>query len=159
MPGMDGFDLVKEIHRQSCPAIPVILMLSSDRLLSDKTQCREHGVKVFLTKPIGQSELLDAIVVALGIRAVEALSTELPTLAKEKPMERNLTILLAEDNPVNQKLAIRLLEKTGCRVVTASNGREALKLLQQSPPPPFYLLLIDIQKPDMAVMEGTTATP
>jgi CheY-like chemotaxis protein len=132
-------------------------MLSSDRLLSDKTQCREHGVKVFLTKPIGQSELLDAIVVALGIRAVEALSTELPTLAKEKPMERNLTILLAEDNPVNQKLAIRLLEKTGCRVVTASNGREALNLLQQSRHAPFDLVLMDIQMPEMDGMEATAA--
>src|SRR5258708_27935885 len=61
MPGMDGFDLVKEIHRKSGPAIPVILMRSSDRLLSDKTQCRGHGPKVFLTKPVGQSALLDAI--------------------------------------------------------------------------------------------------
>jgi len=157
MPGMDGFDLVKEIHLKSGPAIPVILMLSSDRLLSDKTQCREHGVKVFLTKPVGQSELLDAIVVALGIRAVEALSTELPTFAKEKPMERNLTILLAEDNPVNQKLAIRLLEKTGCRVMIASNGREALNLLQQSRPAPFDLVLMDIQMPEMDGMEATAA--
>jgi len=157
MPGMDGFGLVKEIHRQPGPGVPVILMLSSDRLLSDRAQCEELGVKVFLTKPVGQSELLNAVVVALGMRAVEALSIQLSPLTKEKSMERNLTILLAEDNPVNQKLAIRLLEKTGCRVITASNGREVINQLQQSRPVPFDLVLMDIQMPEMDGMEATAA--
>jgi two-component system sensor histidine kinase/response regulator len=157
MPGMDGFELVKEIHRQPGPAVPVILMLSSDRLLGDRAQCQDLGVKVFLTKPVGESELLDAVVVALGMRAVEALSTHLPSLTKEKSMRRNLTILLAEDNPVNQKLAIRLLEKTGCQVITASNGREALNQLQQSRPVPFDLVLMDIQMPEMDGLEATAA--
>jgi two-component system sensor histidine kinase/response regulator len=157
MPGMDGFELVKEIHRQPGPAVPVILMLSSDRLLGDRAQCQDLGVKVFLTKPVGQSELLDAVIVALGIPTVETLSTHLPSLIKEKSMRRNLTILLAEDNPVNQKLAIRLLEKTGCQVITASNGREALNQLQQSRPVPFDLVLMDIQMPEMDGLEATAA--
>src|SRR5258708_35365751 len=72
-------------------------------------------------------------------------------------MERNLTILLAEDNPVNQKLAIRLLEKTGCRVITASNGRETLNLLQQAPPAPFDLVLMGSQMAEGDGMEATAA--
>ena len=157
MPGMDGFALVKEIHRQPGPPLPVILMLSPNRLLSEKAHCQKLGVKLFLTKPVGQSELLDAMVVALGMRAAEALSPEVSDLAKEKFKERSLTILLAEDNPVNQKLAIRLLEKSGCRVITANNGREAFDLSQKSPSIPFDLLLMDIQMPEMDGMEATAA--
>ena len=157
MPGMDGFDLVKEIHHKYGPAVPVILMLSSDRLLIGKKQCRELGVNVSLTKPVGQSELLDAILLSLGMPAIQALSIQIPTLTKEMSMRRNLTILLAEDNPVNQKLAIKLLEKTGCHVMTANNGREALTLLEESRVVPFDLVLMDIQMPDMDGMEATAA--
>ena len=157
MPGMDGSALVKEIQRQPGPPIPVILMLSSHLLLSDKTQCQELGVKLFLTKPVGQSELLDAIIVALSVREAEALLPGTPAFAKGELTERNLTILLAEDNPVNQKLAIRLLEKTGCQVITASNGREAFNLSQQFRPVPFDLVLMDIQMPEMDGLEATAA--
>ena len=92
-----------------------------------RARCHELGVKQCLTKPIGQSELLDAILLALGQGAVEERLIESPgSAAEKKPKGGALNILLSEDNPVNQKLAIRLLEKAGHRVTLASTGREAV---------------------------------
>src|SRR6266853_2774644 len=155
MPGMDGFDLAEKIQDNSALAGSVILMLSSERNLADKARARELGVSAFLTKPIGQSELLDAILLALGLRAVEGHALEAPLLIKETPKGRNLNILLAEDNPVNQKLAIRLLQKAGHNVVLAANGRELLEALGRVRPPGFDLALMDIQMPEMDGMEAT----
>jgi len=157
MPGMDGFDLAEKIQDNSALAGSVILMLSSERNLADKARARELGVSAFLTKPIGQSELLDAILLALGLRAVEGHAIEVPLLIKETPKGRNLNILLAEDNPVNQKLAIRLLERAGHNVVLAANGRELLEALGRVRPPGFDLALVDIQMPEMDGMEATAA--
>jgi len=155
MPGMDGFDLAEKIQGNPALAGSVILMLSSERNLADKPRARELGVSAFLTKPIGQSELLDAILLALGLRAVEGHALEAPLLIKETPKGRNLNILLAEDNPVNQKLAIRLLQKAGHNVVLAANGRELLEALGKVRPPGFDLALMDIQMPEMDGMEAT----
>ena len=113
MPGMDGFALAKKIRENPALAGAVILMLSSYQHLADAARCHDLGVDVLLTKPIGQSELLDAILLALaaccGGRSDEASSAQ----SEEEPKARRLNILLAEDNPVNQKLAVRLLEKAG----------------------------------------------
>ena len=102
------------------------MLLSGNRHLADTARCRELGVKQYLTKPVGQSELLDAILTALGLGAAEERLIESTVRVPEKPRGRPLNILLSEDNPVNQKLAIRLLEKAGHRVTLASTGREAL---------------------------------
>jgi PAS domain S-box-containing protein len=75
----------------------------------------------------------------------------------EAPQERRLNILLAEDNSVNQKLAIRLLEKAGHSVVLAATGKEALKLLEQALPPGFDVALMDIQMPEMGGLEAAAA--
>ena len=112
---------------------------------------------MFLTKPIGQSELLDAILLALGVHAVEDGLIEAPASIKNKPKARRLNILLAEDNPVNQKLAVRLLEKEGHKVVLATTGREALNAWEQGSPPGFDIALMDIQMPEMDGMEATAA--
>jgi len=134
---MDGFDVAKRVHKKSGLAGP--------------------GVKVFLTKPISQSELLDAISLALGLRAVDDPSMEPPSLAKEKPAARSLNILLAEDNLINQKLAIRLLEKAGHNVVLAANGRKVLEALEKVRPLGFDIVLMDIQMPEMDGLEATAA--
>src|ERR1019366_1428561 len=112
--------------------------------LADIARCHDLGVDVFLTKPIGQSELLDAILLALGVHAVEDGLIEAPASIKDKPKVRRLNILLAEDNPVNQKLAVRLLEKEGHKVVLAATGREALNAWEQDSPPDFDVALMDI---------------
>ncbi len=87
------------------------MLLSGNRHLSDTARCRELGVKQCLTKPVGQSELLDAILTALGLGAAEERLIDSSVLVPEKTKGRPLNILLSEDNPVNQMLAIRLLEK------------------------------------------------
>jgi CheY-like chemotaxis protein len=157
MPGMDGFALARRIRENSALAGAVILMLSSYRGLADVARSHDLGIDVFLTKPIGQSELLDAILLALGVHAVEDGLIEAPASIKNKPKARRLNILLAEDNPVNQKLAVRLLEKEGHKVVLATTGREALNAWEQGSPPGFDIVLMDIQMPEMDGMEATAA--
>jgi two-component system sensor histidine kinase/response regulator len=157
MPGMDGFDLAERVRKNSALAGSVVLMLSADSRLADTARCREIGVRVFLTKPIGQSELLDAILLALGARTAENRLHEAISPAEEKSKGRHLNILLAEDNSVNQKLAIRLLEKAGHTAVLATNGKEVLQALKQVSPPGFDVVLMDIQMPEMDGMEATAA--
>ena len=118
---------------------------------------RTAASKQFLTKPIGQSELLDAILSALGVSAAEERSDRSTGSGPGKTKGRPLNILLAEDNPVNQKLAIRLLEKAGHRVTLAGTGREALAAWENAGIPGFDVVLMDIQMPEMDGMEATAA--
>jgi CheY-like chemotaxis protein len=144
---------------QSNPGLAgaVIMLLSGNRHLVDMARCRELGVKLYLTKPVGQSELLDAILLALGQKAAEERLIEAPVPVSKKPKGRPLNILLAEDNPVNQKLAIRLLEKAGHRLTLAGTGREAFAAWENAGVPGFDLVLMDIQMPEMDGMEATAA--
>jgi two-component system sensor histidine kinase/response regulator len=135
----------------------VIMLLSVNRQVVDATRCRELGVKQCLTKPVGQSELLDAILLALGLTAAEERLIEASERTQKKTRGRPLNILLSEDNAVNQKLAIRLLEKAGHRVTLARTGREALTAWENAGTPGFDVVLMDIQMPDMDGMEATAA--
>jgi two-component system sensor histidine kinase/response regulator len=157
MPGTDGFSLAEKVHRKSGLAGPIVLMLSADHLQADAARCLEIGVNAYLTKPIGQSELLDAILLALGMRAIQDQPIQAPSPIREAPKGRGLNVLLAEDNHVNQKLAIRILEKAGYKVTLAANGREVLKALEQAHPPGFDVVLMDIQMPELDGLEATAA--
>ncbi|HEY2646913.1 MAG TPA: response regulator, partial [Candidatus Acidoferrales bacterium] len=157
MPDVDGFQVLQQI--QSFPGVTgeVIMLLSASRHVADRERCRQLGVKHCLTKPIGQSELLDTILLGLGLNKAEEHLIEARTQQQEKPAQRKLAILLAEDNPVNQKLAIRLLEKAGHLVTLARTGREALDAWEAATAPAFDVVLMDIQMPDMDGMEATAA--
>jgi PAS domain S-box-containing protein len=157
MAGMDGFDVARIIQKNKALAGSVILMLSADRHMADAARCRELGVDAFLTKPLGQSELLDAILSARGVRSAEHQRVEPPSAGGEKPKGRSLNVLLAEDNPVNQKLAITVLKKAGHTVTLANNGREALDALDHAGPRGFDIVLMDIQMPEMNGLEATAA--
>ena len=157
MPKVDGFQVLQRIQDNPGLAGSVIMLLSGNRHLVDTARCRELGVKQCLTKPVGQSELLDAILTALGLRAVEERLIESSVRVPEKPRGRPLNILLSEDNPVNQMLAIRLLEKAGHRVILANTGREALAAWENAGIPGFDVVLMDIQMPEMDGMEATAA--
>jgi two-component system sensor histidine kinase/response regulator len=100
-------------------------MLSSTDQLEDIVRCRKLGIAAFLTKPIQQGELREAILTALGKKSAD-IST---CLASSSPTAKSLHILLAEDQPVNQLLATRMLQKRGHTVVVAGNGRAALDQL------------------------------
>ncbi len=153
MPEMDGFELAERIKHTPALAGATIMMLSSADLTGEAARCRELGVAAFLTKPIRQSELLDAMLLALGsvTPAVPRVAGRPQALA---PPSRRLHVLLAEDNTVNQRLAARLLEKRGHTVVVANNGREALAAFELEP---FDVVLMDVQMPEMDGFEATAA--
>ncbi len=157
MPGIDGFGVTEKIRQNPSLAGSVILMISAVNYAADAARCRDLGIEVFLTKPIGQSELLDAIFSVLGILMVEKSLSEVPVQIEKVPRGRRLNILLAEDNPVNQKLAVRLLEKAGHAVTLAGSGTEVLREWEKMGNHDFDLVLMDIQMPEMDGTEATAA--
>jgi len=129
-------------------------MLTSAGRRGDAERCKNLGVSAYLMKPIRPSELHQAIARVVGAREHEGvipLVTRFSLHNEQAPTEA-LQILLAEDNLVNQRLATRLLEKRGHRVVVANNGREALAALEKES---YDLVLMDIQMPEMNGMEAT----
>jgi PAS domain S-box-containing protein len=156
MPEQDGFALARHIRRHPELTRTVVLMLSSGSQPGDAVRCREEGVCCHLTKPVKQGELRKAIARALG--SLETTDRVAPGTTPDgrgrRPAGRQaLRILLAEDNPVNQTLAIALLQKQGHTVVLAANGKEALDRLQTAAP--FDLVLMDLQMPEMDGLEAT----
>ena len=129
-------------------------MLTSAGQRGDVTRCRELGIAVYLNKPIRQSELLEAILAALGKSSANGLPPTVITRHTLRENRRKLQILLVEDNLVNQQLAMRVLQKRGHIVTVASDGREALAVLKQSK---FDLVLMDVQMPIMDGFEATAA--
>ncbi len=149
MPDMDGFELIEQIRSHPEYAVKTMMMLTSEGQRGHAARCRELGVAAYLMKPISQSELLDAIMTALG---ASEQTQPLATRHSLKEMRRRLNLLLAEDNEVNQTLAIRLLEKLGHTVTVANNGAEALALWKNGS---YDAILMDV---DMPVMNGYEAT-
>jgi PAS domain S-box-containing protein len=151
MPEIDGFTLVQQIKTHPDFAEAIVLMLSSAARTEDAARCRQLGVATYLTKPIKQSELLDAILTARRLAARDAK----PAADTERPPPgRRLCILLAEDNLVSQRLTTRILEKQGHQVVVANNGSEALAALECAP---FDLVLMDVQMPEIGGLEAAKA--
>jgi signal transduction histidine kinase/CheY-like chemotaxis protein len=153
MPEMDGFQLIEEIRKSPQRSGTAMMMLTSGGARGDAERCRELGVTGYLTKPVGQAELLDAVLRVAGCGG----STEKAALATRRPLPEEglpLRILLAEDNLVNQKLASRLMEKHGHNVTIAGNGSLALKQLENLS---FDLVLMDVQMPEIDGLEATRA--
>jgi len=132
------------------------MMLTSAGHRGDAARCQELGVAAYLLKPIRQSELREAIARALGAKEQEGVIPLITrfSLQDERDPSESLSVLLVEDNPVNQRLAARLLEKRGHRVVVAANGREALGALGKNA---FDLVFMDVQMPEMDGLEATAA--
>jgi PAS domain S-box-containing protein len=153
MPEMDGFAVAEQMRNSyKRRKIKVILLTSASRP-TDVTRCRELGISNYLSKPIKQSELFDAIVTAMvePSRKRDRYETISATI---QPSDRSLQVLLAEDNPVNQTLAMRILEKLGHKVQVANNGKEAIgRALAEK----LDLILMDVQMPEMDGLEATTA--
>jgi two-component system sensor histidine kinase/response regulator len=156
MPKMDGFSLVEQIKENSGPSTATIMMLTSGGQRGDAARCGELGIAAYLLKPVRQAELRDAIVKVLATKEQVGASSMITrdTLQEAADPKKGLHILLAEDNVVNQKLAIRLLEKRGHHVVLACNGKEALAALEKDS---FDLVLMDVQMPEMDGLEATEA--
>src|SRR6195256_69696 len=154
MPGMDGFSVVERIKQDTRLAKSAVIMLTSGGFRGDAARCRELGIKGYLTKPIKRSDLLEAINVVLGSQTGAEASASLVTVHSLRESRGRLRILLAEDNRVNQVLAVRLLEKRGHKVEVAGNGEEALEALDRQE---FDLVLMDVQMPEMDGLQATVA--
>jgi CheY-like chemotaxis protein len=156
MPEMDGFELAARIGRGTLNVGPTLMMLSSANRREDAARCRDLQVAAYLTKPVRQSTFLDAIMTSLGsaaaLEGVADSAVDQPHIPR--PATRALKLLLAEDNVVNQRLAVSLLEKRGHRVTVVGNGREALHALDRER---FDAVLMDVQMPEMDGFEATAA--
>jgi signal transduction histidine kinase/DNA-binding response OmpR family regulator len=142
MPAMDGITLVERIRLQPDLPMPVIMMLTSTTRGMDLERCRSLGVAVWLYKPIRRDELLAGIRRALHGEATVTAAHEPLTSARRG---RELRILVAEDNRINQMVVTRALSKLGHTVIVAENGRRAIELFEREP---FDLILMDVQMPE-----------
>jgi signal transduction histidine kinase/CheY-like chemotaxis protein len=150
MPDMDGIHLAEAIRGDASLGEPALLLLSSAGRRLDFELFRQVRIAAFLTKPVGQSELLDAV--ARALRPHDGNGE--PATVAAGPSARVLSILLAEDNVVNQRLVVRLLEKRGHAVQIASNGREAVEKAWRQD---FDVVLMDVQMPELDGFDATRA--
>ena len=153
LPDMDGFEVAEQIKRSPDLAGIAIMMMSSADQKECSVRCREIGIAACLSKPIKAVELLCAIRSALGIGRDETETLE-GARRSQNGEAAPRRVLVAEDNIVNQKLALRLLEKHGFVATIADNGRQALAALENHA---FDLVLMDVQMPDMNGFEATAA--
>jgi signal transduction histidine kinase/CheY-like chemotaxis protein len=156
MPDIDGFGVAERISARPELAGATIMMLTSSGQYGDAARCRGLGISAYLTKPVKQSDLLDQICLVLerGARKYVVPGQEpapVPAPAASHPVKK-ARILLAEDNPVNQRVAVGLLTRRGHDVTVAANGREAVELHQREA---FDLVLMDVQMPEMGGFEAT----
>ena len=147
LPGMDGYEVAGRIRELAKKNQPVIVLLSSTPTLVDPARLKKLGIERSLIKPLRRVTLYEAIRHGLKLPP----SPQETSLAKTEKT-RGLRVLLVEDNRVNQKLALRLLEKMGHQVTLAINGREAIKRFS---PNSFDFILMDIQMPVMGGVEAT----
>lgn len=156
MPNMDGKQLVSIVN--SSPELSSIqtIILTSCGIRGDSTKMKELGVTGYFHKPIKRSDLYDAVLSVIGGKKSQAKSQKTSKLITRHTLKENrkkkVRILLAEDNIINQKVAIHMLDKLGFKADTVSNGKEALESHQLRP---YHLILMDIQMPEMDGFEAT----
>jgi CheY-like chemotaxis protein len=152
MPEADGFSLVEWINANSRLQRPAVVMLTSGAHPGDLARCRHLKVASYLMKPVTPTELLLAAANALHLSLRRSGGSRPESNLRRIEGIAGMTILLAEDNEVNREVAVRLLEKRGCRVTVCTNGQEAV---EKSSNEAFDLILMDVQMP---VMDGLEAT-
>ncbi|MBA2269066.1 MAG: PAS domain S-box protein [Chthoniobacterales bacterium] len=158
MPGMDGLQLAQTIKADPSISPVRLVMLTSVGERGDGEKARRAGIEAYLTKPVRQSELYDCLVTMVS-KPADGVPTQERSVSlvtrhslKEKKAGFRAHILVAEDNPVNQKVAVRTLEKLGYRVDVVPNGAEALEALARVP---YAAVLMDVQMPEMDGYEAT----
>jgi signal transduction histidine kinase/ligand-binding sensor domain-containing protein/DNA-binding response OmpR family regulator len=151
MPGMDGFQIAARLKGDATLASSTVIMLSSSGQPTESGRCQDLGVAQYLTKPVDQRELLSAISRALTLEH-QPTPRPVPQLRQPEPSTSRARILLAEDNAVNQRVAVGVLQRKGHAVTVAANGEEALAALAQQS---FDLILMDVQMPQMDGFEAT----
>lgn len=153
MPQPDGFTLAEDLRARSWPGSATIMMVQTDDLVADARRCRKLELAGYLVKPIMRPELADAARRALGgLKTFLTLENAPAPRSIPTQLTGSLWILLAEDNLINQKVAVRLLENQGHRVRVVADGRQAVAAMAEES---FDLVLMDVQMPVMSGLEAT----
>jgi CheY-like chemotaxis protein/HPt (histidine-containing phosphotransfer) domain-containing protein len=167
MPGMDGMELASRIKADPAIASTQLILLTSMGLRGEAKQARGVGFAAYLTKPVRQSKLYDAIATVMGAPPFEGQAGMRPAYEEAPIVTRHSLeearahsrerlwrahVLVAEDNQVNQKVAVKMLERLGYRADVAANGLEALEALSRIP---YAAILMDVQMPEMDGYEAT----
>ncbi len=154
LPGTDGFALLQRMRERSAIAATPAVMLISGGGGHDIARCQQMGVSAYLTKPVLGPELLEVISKALGAESHPRGTAVFESALESNETLASLKILVVDDNPVNRRLAVRVLEKRGHGVQSASSGREALTLIAGTR---FDVVLMDVQMPDLDGFQTTEA--
>ena len=154
MPGMDGFEVAEQMSARPGLHGAAIIMLTSAAQAGDVARCEEMGIRGYLTKPVRRSALLEMILSVLAVGASSQREGNRAPVEPEVPPSGRRRVLLVEDNAVNQRYATLTLQKRGHRVAVASNGRQALDLLEEER---FDVVLMDVEMPEMDGFEATAA--
>jgi two-component system sensor histidine kinase/response regulator len=153
---MDGFELIAAVRRHDAYATLPVVLLTSSASPGDQKRGDELKVAARLLKPVKQSLLLDNLMQIMhgtGRDASVRLREKTDGASTDSAaMTKPLRVLLAEDNAVNVKFALKVLERAGHQVTVAGNGKQAVELWQSTP---FDLILMDIQMPEMDGLEAT----
>jgi CheY-like chemotaxis protein/HPt (histidine-containing phosphotransfer) domain-containing protein len=159
MPEMDGIELAQRIKAEPAISSTRLIMLSSIGKRGNAEEARRADIEAYLTKPVKQSQLYDALAKVMGTPGVvtalqEEKQRQLVTSysLKEAKARSRARILVAEDNQVNQKVAVKMLERLGYRADVAANGLEAIEALSRIP---YSAVLMDVQMPEMDGYEAT----
>jgi two-component system sensor histidine kinase/response regulator len=154
MPLMDGFQLAEQISQDEGLGTPKMMLLTSAGNRGDAARCRELGISAYLNKPVKESDLLEAIMEIVSTAGRQRARQRLVTRHTLRERRRELRVLLAEDNLVNQKLAVRMLEKRGYKVTVVGDGKRAVAELERDR---FDFVLMDVQMPDLDGIGATLA--
>ena len=153
MPDMDGFEVAQRLRASDGVAGPTILMLSSSDHSDDIRRCSELTLAAYVVKPVTQADLRAAMARAIGVPTAQPERAR-PATRLKAPAGLGLRVLLAEDNAVNQRLVLRLLEGAGHQVTTVDDGIAAVEAFGRAA---FDLILMDLQMPAMGGIEATAA--
>jgi CheY-like chemotaxis protein len=162
MSGMNGYDVARQIRDPKYPSRNIPLIALSSSVKRDAKRCEAAGFDGFLSKPLRKEKLFQMMERIIGeregvVKKDEAVRAKIMTqYTVRENMKHSVRILLAEDNPVNQKLARMMLTKAGYQVEVANDGREAVEKYARSPEN-FDMIFMDVQMPGMDGMEATNA--
>jgi PAS domain S-box-containing protein len=151
MPNKDGFQLAEAIHADTSLKATRLMMLTSAGQRGDAQRCRDLGIHGYLTKPVSRADLLDMVA---GILGRPEGTPEVVTRHRIAESRRHLTILLAEDNLVNQEVAATMLQKRGHHVEVVGTGTAAVAEASRGH---YDVVLMDIQMPEMDGLDATRA--
>jgi PAS domain S-box-containing protein len=154
MPGVDGFALARRLRRDRRLRRTPVVMLTAAGRSADVARCRRLGIEAYLVKPVKQSDLLDALTTLFGASTRRSRRPRPGGRAVTGRRRRALRILVAEDNAVNRRLVVILLEKRGHLVTAVEDGRAAVEAVAAARPG-FDVVLMDLQMPGMSGLEAT----